>query len=55
MERERTCRTLNDHLGSTAVLKEIATLCYKTGDIDKTCEVVINLMKKRGQAKKAQI
>lgn len=55
MEKEKQCRTLNDHVGSTKVCTEIVTLCYKAGDIDKMCEMLQALMKKRGQAKKAQI
>lgn len=37
------------------MLKEIATLYYKAGQIDKMCDMVKMLMGKRGQAKKAQI
>ena len=29
LEKEKNCRTLNDHLGSATVLKEIDKLYYK--------------------------
>jgi 26S proteasome regulatory subunit N5 len=36
-------------------LKQIATLCYETQHWDALNENISNLMKKRGQSKKAQI
>jgi 26S proteasome regulatory subunit N5 len=55
LEKEKNCRTLNDHLGSATVLKEIATLYYKADQLDTMCDIIRSLMGKRGQAKKAQI
>jgi hypothetical protein len=55
LEKEKTCRTLNDHIGSANVLKEIITLYFKAGQLDTMCDMIKSLMGKRGQAKKAQI
>lgn len=55
LEKEKTARTLNDHIGSTNILKEIVSLYYRAGQLDNMCDMIKSLMGKRGQAKKAQI
>lgn len=55
LEKEKNCRTINDHVNSAHVLKEIITLYYKAGELTKMCDMIKSLMGKRGQAKKAQI
>ena len=55
LEKEKISRSINDHLQSSNLLKQIATLCYETQHYDALNENISNLMKKRGQSKKAQI
>lgn len=55
LEKEKISRSINDHLNSSNLLKQIATLCYETQHFDALNENISALMKKRGQSKKAQI
>ena len=55
LEKEKISRSINDHLQTSSLLKQIATLCYQTQHYDQLNEMITTLMKKRGQAKKAQI
>jgi len=55
LDKEKIARVNNEHFTSVTILKDIITLCYNTKKWEKLNEMIVYLMNRRGQGKKAQI